>query len=62
MRLSNSAASTAAAGTTERELFRETLTILSSAVEDDSFTIFTLLLVLTLAPELVLLRAIFLTP
>ena len=41
VRLSNSAASTAAVGTTERELLRETLTILSSAVEDDLFTIFT---------------------
>ena len=46
VRLSNSAASTAAVGTTERELLRETLIISSPTVEEDLFTL------QSLAPEL----------
>ena len=69
--MSNSAASTAAVGTTERELLRETFTIPSPTAEEDGvmiplFTLapvegdealFTLLPLLT--PELSLSRAIF---
>ena len=71
VRLSNSAASTAAVGTTERELFRETFTIPSPTAEEDGafITLFTMapvegdeaLITLfpLLKPELLLLRAIF---
>ena len=66
VRLINSAASTAAVGTTERELFRETVTTTSpTAGEEDEalFTLLTLLipLLLTLALELLLLKAILIT-
>ena len=40
VRLSNSAANKAAVGTTERELFRETLTIPSPTVEEEDEALF----------------------
>ena len=48
VRLSNSAASKAAVGTTERELLRETLTIPSPTLEEEDEALFTLFTLLTL--------------